>query len=60
MTVAEDDTAATTPTSPIDVDDDDDADAGWPQLPPLELEVCLAAEDTHPGLPAGTRAIRTT
>ena len=51
MTVPENDTAADTD-NPVDLDveSDDDSDCDWPQLPQLELDVCLAAEDTQPGL----------
>ena len=50
MTVPENDTATDTD-NPVDLDIENyDADAEWPQLPQLELDVCLAAEDTQPGL----------
>ena len=53
--MAENDDAAETD-DPIDLAvDHDDSDAEWPQLPQLELDVCLAAEDTQPGLHPGTR-----
>ena len=61
MTVAENDTADT-PDDQIDaeVEVEDDSDAEWPQLPQIKLDVCLAAEDTQPGLQANMKAIRAT
>jgi hypothetical protein len=41
--VAQREDAAETPGERAEVDDDgNDGNAGWPQLPQLDLEVCLA------------------